>query len=428
MQVASPAGTYGWRPIIIIATLFFTIGFVTWLNGPLITFVEVAFHLDDVSAFLVPACFYLSYLLFPIPAMAIARRTGLRGGLILALIVMAVGTALFGECVNARWYPGSLAGLSVLGAGLSLLQITINPYISLLGPADRAAQRIAIMGVANKFAGILAPLVFGALVMRDVGGIADRVRAASDEATRQQILTQFSHTVHGPYLAMAVLVLLAAVWVWRADLPEITMAQPKAHAHHGKENHGWSALVFGVIAMFLYVGVEVMAGDVIGIYARDAGVPLGISASLTAATLLAMMLGYGLGMILVPRIFTPRAYLGVCCGAALILCGLSWLAAGYISVACVALLGFANAMILPILFPLVLQMMGARGEQATSLLVMAFCGGAVLPQFFVHLVPYLGTQRAFVTIMVPAYLVIAAYAWVTVRRSVPSIAAEVAVS
>lgn len=418
----SPAGAYGWRPIIVIACLFFIIGFVTWLNGPLITFVQVAFNLSTVSAFLVPMCFYLSYLLFPLPATLLAQKTGLRSGLVVALVIMAVGIAIFGECVSMRWYPGALSGLFVIGAGLSLLQITINPYVTLLGPTEKAAQRIAIMGVANKLAGIAAPIVLAMLVMRNINDIASRVKAAPDAAARDHILDQFAHAVQVPYLVMAAILLVTAVGLARSSLPEIdiagsTQAAPPPPSAGQSASRGPTYLWLGVVCMFVYVGTEVMAGDAIGAYGASLGLPLDQTKFFTSLTLAAMMAGYILGMFLVPRVFSQERYLGLSAICGLVLCVLTWLTQGYVSVMCVALFGFANSMILPSLFPIVIRDVEERGAQATALLVMAFSGGAVLPQLFVQFMPVLGVQSAFVALMAPSYGLIVLYNILIQRRN-----------
>jgi len=147
------------RSLAIVGVLFFIIGFFTWINGPLITFVRLAFDLDEVNAFLVLMVFYLSYFFLALPAAALLKRTGMKKGLAASLFVMAAGAAMFGEFSTQRWYPGALAGLFVIGGGLALLQTAVNPYVSILGPIERAAQRIALMGICNKVAGILAPIV-----------------------------------------------------------------------------------------------------------------------------------------------------------------------------------------------------------------------------------------------------------------------------
>lgn len=407
--IASPAGAYGWRPVLIMAALFFSIGFVTWLNGPLITFVQIAFNLSDVASFLVPVCFYLAYLVFPLPATVLARRIGLRRGLVVALAIMAAGTLLFGECVNSRWYAGALSGLSVIGAGLSLLQITVNPYVSLLGEHDRAAQRIAIMGIANKFAGIVAPVLFALIVMPDVGQVVANISSTPAGPVRDAVLTQFTHAVHVPYQVMAGLLVLLAILVARAPLPEITLeAADPQNAPVRKAQPGW--LITGVFAMFLYVGVEVMAGDAIGLFGHAFGLSLDITKYLTALTLASMMLGYLAGMLIVPRFISQDGYMLTCCVLGILICLVALVAPGLIPVFCVALLGFANAMILPALFPIVLAEAGSDGAKATAFLVMAYSGGAVLPQIFVHIAPMLGNLHAFMALVIPAYLFIAGWA------------------
>lgn len=408
LPTESPAGQYGWRPIIIMAALFFSIGFVTWLNGPLITFVQVAFNLSDVASFLVPVCFYLAYLVFPLPATLLSQRIGLRRGLILALCVMAVGTVLFGECVNARFYGGALSGLSVIGAGLALLQITINPYISLLGDHSRAAQRIAIMGVANKLAGIAAPALFAIIVMPNIGAVAASISSAPPGPLREAILTRFAHAVHGPYLFMAFFLVLLAILVSRAHLPEITIEETPTTAPQGTRLHTvW--MLTGAFAMFLYVGVEVLAGDAIGYFGHTLGLSLDVTKYLTSCTLAAMMAGYIAGMVFVPRFISQEHYMVLSCILGVMLCLLSMVVSGIAPVACVALLGVANAMILPALFPVVLAAAGSDGAWATAFLVMAYSGGAFLPQTYVHFAPMLGTRTAFMVLAIPSYLFMAGW-------------------
>ncbi len=211
--------------IAIVGVLFFLIGFFTWLNGPLITFVRLAFELSEVGAFLVLMVFYLSYFFLALPSSWILRRTGMKKGLSLSLLVMAGGAALFGEFATQRWYPGALGGLFVIGSGLALLQTAINPYISILGPIETAARRIALMGICNKIAGMLAPVLIGTVVLHGIGDLSATV-AAADEATKAQLLNEFAAKIHVPYLAMAGLLVLLAVAVLFSPLPESSRPKP----------------------------------------------------------------------------------------------------------------------------------------------------------------------------------------------------------
>lgn len=210
------------QPMIAIAVLFFIFGFVTWLNGPLITFVKLAFDLDDVNAFLVPMAFYLSYFFLALPASAVLHATGMKAGMALGLFVMAAGAFVFGEYTTLRQYPGALTGLFVIGAGLSLLQTASNPYVSIVGPIESAARRIAFMGLANKFAGFLAPIVFGAFVMRGLDDFAAKVQAAPAPQVREALLNAFAAQVHTPYMAMAGLLGLLGVWIILSRLPDLS--------------------------------------------------------------------------------------------------------------------------------------------------------------------------------------------------------------
>ncbi len=213
--------------------LFFIFGFVTWLNGPLITFVKLAFDLTDINAFLVPMAFYLSYFFLALPSSWILRSTGMKKGMALGLFVMAVGAAMFGQFATMRIYPGALTGLFVIGAGLSLLQTASNPYISILGPIDSAAQRIAIMGICNKFEGILAPLLLGTLVLAGIGDLADRVAAAGPEQ-KEMLLNEFAAKIHLPYLLMAGILVVLAVWILRSPLPEISASRANSSSPDGR--------------------------------------------------------------------------------------------------------------------------------------------------------------------------------------------------
>ncbi len=391
-------------PMAIIGGMFFVFGFVTWLNGPLITFVKLAFRLDDVSAFLVPMAFYMSYFFLSLPAAAILRRTGMKKGMALALLVMAIGAALFGQCVDLRVFPGALTALFIIGAGLSILQTASNPYISILGPIDSAAQRIAFMGICNKLAGAIAPLVFAALVMSGISGLADQV-AAANPADREVLLNAFAHKVYLPYLAMAGLLAVLAGAVWLSPLPDIT---DRANADEAPKGNLFSHpnLWLGFICLFLYVGVEVMAGDAIGTYGRGFNLPLDQTKYFTSGTLVAMLAGYVVGLVVIPRFISQARYLVFSAVLGVVLTVAAYLTKGYTSVACVAALGFANAMMWPAIFPLGIKGLGRHTETGSAILVMGIAGGAVVPQLFAWLKASYDFQLVFCALMVPSYLYI----------------------
>jgi len=415
MNLANPAAaprSSNTSAVLTVGVLFFIFGFVTWLNGPLITFVKLAFDLDDINAFLVPMAFYLSYFFLALPASWMLKRTGMKKGMALGLFVMAVGALAFGQFATMRIYPGALAGLFVIGAGLSLLQTAVNPYISILGPIESAAQRIAVMGICNKTAGILAPIVIGALVLRGIGDLADRV-AHADAATKEALLGEFAGKVHVPYLIMAVLLAGLAVWILRSTLPEIEASEANAEpasADRRRSIFHFAHLWLGVLCLFVYVGVEVMAGDAIGTYGQGFNLPLDETKVFTAFTLFAMLLGYVVGLVTIPKLISQERYLACSAVLGVVLSGAAYLTHGYVSVACVAALGFANAMMWPAIFPLAIRGLGRFTELGSAFLIMGIAGGAIIPQVFAHLKAHFDFQAVFCAIMAPCYLYIFYYA------------------
>lgn len=409
--------------IAIVGVLFFLIGFFTWLNGPLITFVKLAFELSEVGAFLVLMVFYLSYFFLALPASWILRRTGMKKGLSLSLLVMAGGAALFGEFATQRWYPGALGGLFVIGSGLALLQTAINPYISILGPIETAARRIALMGICNKIAGILAPILIGTVVLHGIGDLDVQVQAA-DAATKAVLLNQFAAKIHAPYLAMAALLVVLAVAILFSPLPEIKSSEANATpvaagAVERRSIFQFPHLWLGVLCLFVYVGVEVMAGDAIGTYGHGFNLPLDETKMFTAFTLGAMLVGYVVGLLVIPRVVSQSRYLTISAVMGVVFCLGAWATHGYVSVAFVALLGFANAMMWPAIFPLAIRGLGRFTETGSALLVMGIAGGAIIPQLFAVLKQHIDFQLVFVLLMVPCYLYILFYSVIGHRAGLP---------
>lgn len=413
--LAAPARSFG-GAIAIVGALFFIMGFFTWINGPLISFVQLAFELDEVRAFLVVFVFYISYFVFALPASWVLKRIGLKKGLALALLVIAIGAALFGQMSTARWYAGALSGLFVIGGGLALLQTASNPYISILGPIESAARRIAIMGICNKTAGILAPLLLGAVALRDMGNLRAQVEAA-DPAARAQLLDTFAAQIHGPYAVMAAVLAVAAVAILFSPLPEL---RPE---HVNKEDATRTSLadvrisvlqfphlLLGVLTLFVYIGVEVLAGDAIGTYGNGFALPMDQTKYFTSFTLGAMLLGYVIGWAMIPRFISQERYLAWSAVLGVLFSLAAWLTEGYVSVGFVAALGFANAMMWPAIFPLAIRGLGRFTESGSALLIMGIAGGAIIPQLFAVLKQHFDFQLVFTALAVPCYLIILHYA------------------
>jgi glucose/galactose transporter len=396
--------------IAIMGALFFIFGFVTWLNGPLISFARLAFDVSETLAFLIPSAFYISYFCLALPSSLILKKTGMKKGMALGLFLMAIGAAVFGQYTTQRVYGGAVGGIFIIGAGLAILQTASNPYVSILGPIEGAAQRIAVMGICNKLAGWTAPYVIGTLVMHGMGDVASRV-AGADAATKETVLNEFAARIHDPYMLMAGLLALLAVGIVFSPLPEIRAEEVNTESEAASRTlfqfpHVW----LGALCIFVYVGVEVMAGDAIGTYGQAFGLPLDETKFFTSFTLRAMLAGYIVGLIVIPRFISQERYLSLSAILGVLLAGGAFLTKGYASVYFVAALGFANAMMWPAIFPLAIQGLGRLTEKGSALLIMGIAGGAVIPQLFVQLKQHYDFQAVFFALVVPCYLYILYFA------------------
>src|SRR5690625_4151665 len=396
----------------LIGILFFIFGFVTWLNGPLITFVKYAFHLDtDAKAFWVTTAFYMAYFFLALPSASILRLTGMKKGMAIGLIVMAIGTFLFGSYATARNYTWSLIGLFVIGAGLSVLQTASNPYISILGPIETASRRISIMGIANKIAGILSPIILSVVAFKGIENLDERMANANPNE-QELILTEFASQVYIPYMVMAIILIALAIWVWFSSLPEIKSDTVNKSEESAKDKKlkDFPHLWLGACALFLYVGVEVIAGDAIGIYGQGFGIPAGQTTYFTSFTLGGMLIGYLIGIATIPKYMSQEQSLKYSAYLGIIFTILAFLTKGYVSIVFVALLGLANALMWPAIFPMAIRGLGKWTELGSAILIMGIAGGAILPKIFAYGKEYFDFQWVFLFVMIPSYIYILYYA------------------
>lgn len=412
----------------IIGLLFFIFGFVTWLNGSLIPFLKISCQLSTAEAYLVSLAFYISYTVMALPMSAVLVRTGYKNGMVLGLLGMAVGALIFIPAAHTRIYAIFLLGLFVMGAGLTILQTASNPYVVVIGPRKTAAVRIGLMGVANKAAGILSPLVFTALML---GGISEYSDVNLERMTAAQKAVAFNHLADRlvvPYLVMALILVLLAGMIKFSSLPEISDEEEEGEASSGPARKNvlqYPQLVLGAIALFFYVGVEVMAGDTIGLYGRSLGIPF--FGKLTSYTMAFMVIGYLVGIIAIPRLVKQETALiisavtgfvfGLCVmfmspvntGVSKILLGWAGVSAIPNSVLFVALLGFANAMVWPTIWPLALDGLGKFTKIGSAILIMAIAGGATIPPLYGLLSDSHSPQLSY-WVLLPCYFVIFVYA------------------
>lgn len=403
--------------IVIIGILFFVFGFVTWLNGPLITFVKLAFNLDtDSKAFLVTTAFYMAYFFLAFPSSWVLEKTGMKKGMAMALLVMAVGTFLFGQFATHRNYSMSLLGLFVIGSGLSLLQTASNPYISIIGPIESAAQRISIVGICNKVAGIISPIILSAFVLKGIDELENKVNAETNAQAKDAILSDFASKIYAPYMVMAVLLILLGIWILKSSLPEIKAAEVNVQTASTEESKEKTSLfqfphlVLGAVCIFFYVGAEVMAGDAIGTYGKGFGISTDYTKYFTSITLGAMLLGYVVGLFTIPKYLSQQLALKISAILGIIFTVAAYFTTGFVSVGFVAALGLANALMWPAIFPLAISGLGKFTEKGSALLIMGIAGGALIPKAFASLKETYNFQLAFSGLMIPCYLYILYYA------------------
>jgi len=399
-------------PILIIGALFFIFGFVTWLNGTLIPFLRLACDLKtDAQALFVTFAVYMAYFCLALPSSVILGRTGFKGGIILGLVVMAGGCLVFVPAANRGSFGLFLTGLFVQGMGLALMQTATNPYIAIVGPIESAGSRMAIMGICNKVAGALSPLVLGAVVLRGAGKVEAQLQGSSG-TDRLRLRADLSHRIVAPYVVMAAVLLLLAGLIWASPLPEIEPEEDPASAGGDERTSIWKFphLLLGVACLFLYVGVEVMAGDVIVLYARTLGLGLDQAKSLTSYTMWCMVAGYLLGSILVPKFVRQEIVFQACAVLGIVLSGAAFLSGGMASISLIVLLGLANSMMWPVFFPLAIAGLGKFTKTGSALLIMGIAGGAIIPQIYAHLAHVIGVRAAFLACTLPSYAYILFYA------------------
>lgn len=401
------------RSIIIIGALFFIFGFVTWLNSLLIPYLEIACELTKFQSFFVTFAFYIAYLVMAPLSTRVLTKFGFKNGMSVALVVMAVGAALFIPAAMTRIYLMFLAGLFIIGCGLAILQTASNPYITILGPAESAAKRISIMGICNKMAGAAAPIILGFFLnLEDADKLKSEVLGMTD-AAREAALNEMALQVIPPYIGIVVVLLILGYWIYRSSLPEIdTDAEDEtvAAANTGKKSvFAFPHLLLGVFSLFLYVGVEVIAVDSIISYGVSYDIALTTAQYFASATMVAMVVGYIIGIIAIPKYIKQENALKFCAILGVVFSLGAIFTSGYVSVGFIALLGLANSLMWPAIWPLALADLGRFTKAASSLLVMGIAGGAILPLVYGALADIINSQQAY-WIMVPCYLFILYYA------------------
>ena len=423
----------------IIGSLFFIFGFVTWLNGILIPYLKIACELTNFQALFVAFAFYISYTVMALPSSWVLKKTGFKNGMMVGLWVMALGTLIFIPAAMTRTFGLFLTGLFIMGTGLAILQTASNPYITIIGRRETAARRISIMGICNKLAGAIAPLILAYFILND-GDVFVANLKLMDPDSKMFALNGLAYRVIAPYLGMTVVLFLLGLMVGFSPLPEIDNEPDESPENQAASNKksifAFPHLILGATALFFYVGAEVIAGDTIIRYGISKGIAIATAKAFTTYTLIAMVAGYLLGIALIPKVISQRiallvsALLGMLLTAGVLLAngnnsvifvailGFSGVlfADGNSSIMFVAILGFANAIVWPAIWPLAIHDLGKFMKTGSAVLIMAIAGGALLPLAWGWWSDHFNSQQAY-WILLPCYLVILLYAswWYKLR-------------
>jgi glucose/galactose transporter len=297
---------------------------------------------------------------------------------------------------------------------LAILQTASNPYITIIGPVETAARRISIMGICNKFAGAAAPIILGLFLNL---GEADKITQQADSMSAAEYsaaLDQVALQVVNPYIGIVVVLIILAIWISRANLPEVKGDEEETADHHTVSEDkrtiwDFPHVILGFVTLFLYVGVEVLAGDTIIAYGVSQGVGLEDAKFFTGFTMVAMVVGYIIGIIAIPKFMNQETALKLCAILGLVFTVGIVFTSGMTSLYFVALLGLANSLIWPAIWPLALKGVGKFTSAASGLLVMGIAGGAVIPLLYGQIAHSVGSHSAY-WIAFPCYLFILYYA------------------
>lgn len=408
--------------ILIIALLFFIFGFVSWINAILIPYFKIAFVLTNFQAYLVAFAFYISYFVMSVPSAFMLKRVGFKKGMMYGFWIMAVGAFLFVPAAYARMYEIFLLGLFTLGAGLAVLQTAANPYITVLGPKERAAQRISIMGICNKGAGILAPILFAAVILKASDSELFSQLATMGEAEKEAALDGLIKRVIVPYACVGAVLFGLGLFVRFSPLPEINTEQESpevASANMGKTSiFQFPHLILGALAIFIHVGTQVIAIDTIIGYANSMNIQLMEAKVFPSYTLFATICGYILGIVCIPRFISQVNVLRICTIlGALFTLGIIFTRGevnflGHqadISIWFVVLLGLANSLVWAGIWPLALDGLGKFTKLGASIMIMGLCGNAIMPLFYGYFADVYDVRTAY-WVLFPCYLYLIYYA------------------
>jgi glucose/galactose transporter len=408
--------------IFLIGLMFFIFGFVSWVNSILIPYFKIACELTSFQAYLVAFAFYIAYFVMSVPSSYLLKAVGFKKGMMFGFWAMALGAFIFVPAAMSRTYEIFLLGLFTIGIGLALLQTAANPYITILGAKERAAQRISMMGICNKAAGILSPIVFAAVILKPTDTDLFKQLSSMTDVQRSAALDELIQRVIVPYIGLGTFLFVLGFLVFKSPLPEIDTeheSQDLATANAGKNSiFQFPHLILGALAIFLHVGTQVIAIDTIIGYANSMGIDLLEAKVFPSYTLFCTICGYLIGITVIPKFISQVNALRICTILGTIFTLLIIFAHGQVnflghqadlSIWFVVLLGLANSLVWAGIWPLALDDLGRFTKLGASIMIMGLCGNAIMPLFYGYFADKLDVRQAY-WVLLPCYLYLVFYA------------------
>lgn len=337
-----------------------------------------------------------------IPSSYILKKTGFANGMALGLIIMAIGSILFVPAALNRNFALFLIGLFVQGTGLALLQTAANPYVTILGPIESAAKRQSIMGVCNKVAGMIGILILYSAIFSGTEGLINQINDPNIlPALKDQLLSELSRNVILPYIIMTMVLIALMIFVKAAKLPDINEEDNISETDTPRKSiFAYPYLWIGIIALFFYVGAEVVSVTYLIQYGDYFGIAKEVSKNFGIFALIALVVGYFMGIALVPKVISQRTAGIINLILALILVSVALFTTGIVSIIAVILLSFTNAILWPAIWPLSIQGLGKYTKLGSAFLIMSIAGGGVLSIIYGYLSDQFNPQSAYALLFV----------------------------
>jgi len=394
-SASEPTSSYT-VPLAVVTTLFFMWGFLTCLNDILVPHLKPIFDLNYTKVMLIQFAFFGAYFLFSIPSAKVIDLIGYQRSMVAGLLTMGVGAFLFVPAASAPSYPLFLIALIVLAAGITCLQVAANPYVTVLGKPDTASSRLNLTPAFNTLGTFLAPFFGGFLILSAAPKTIEEIRAMAPDALQAYRLHEAS-TVKLPYIGLGIALVLLAIAIGSFKLPKIPPAQRQIGEMVNDSIWNHPNLIFGAIAIFVYVGAEVSIGSFLVNYFTQAdigGLSEKAAASFVALYWGGAMVGRFIGSGLLQKIKTGHL-LGLCAVCAAALVTISMISTGHFAMWSIILVGFFNSIMFPSIFTLGVAELGPLTGDGSGIMIMAIVGGALIPVAQGAIADRIGIHHAF---------------------------------